>query len=102
MANSRKIITPVFRASFVHVITPRRNEQSGKDEYSIKMIFDKDADLGEMKALIKEAIAENGGQMYLKGLNYLLKTVTPVISKNIRKTKTNILQMLKLHLHNRA
>ena len=73
MANSRKIITPVFRASFVNVITPRRNEQSGKDEYSIKMIFDRDADLADMKALIKEAIAEKWGTNIPQGLKLPLK-----------------------------
>lgn len=76
MANGRKIITPTFRASFVHVITPRKNEQSGKDEYSVKMIFDKDTDLTEMKELIKEAIREKWGDKVPGGAkNYLLKTV---------------------------
>lgn len=73
MANGRKIITPTFRASFVHVITPRKNEQSGKDEYSVKMIFDKDTDLTEMKELIKEAIREKWGDKVPGGLKLPLK-----------------------------
>ncbi len=73
MANARKIITPPFRASFVHLITPRKNEQSGKDEYSVKMIFDKNADLSEMKAIIKEAITEKWGTNIPQGLKLPLK-----------------------------
>lgn len=70
---SRKIITPVFRASFVHVFAPVVNEQSGKEEYSLKMIFDKDADLSEMKAIIKEAIKEKWGNNPPKSLKLPLK-----------------------------
>ena len=73
MANGRKIVTPVFRASFVYVFTPRKNEQSGKDEYSIKMIFDKDADLSDLKAIIKEAIADKWGSNPPRGLKLPLK-----------------------------
>ena len=62
MANGRKIVTPVFK-----------NEQSGKDEYSIKMIFDKDADLSELKAIIKEAITDKWGNNPPRGLKLPLK-----------------------------
>ena len=57
----RKVYTPVFRASFVNVFTPRKNQQTGKDEYSIKMIFNQDADLKDMKEICKEAIQEKWG-----------------------------------------
>lgn len=74
MTNStRKVITPIFRASFVNVFTPRLNEQSDKEEYSIKMIFDKDADLSELKDIIKEAARTKWGDKLPKGLKNPIK-----------------------------
>jgi len=63
----RKVYTPMFRASFVNVFAPRKNDQ-GKDEYSVKMIFPKDADLTEMKEIVKEAAQEKWGNNPPKGL----------------------------------
>lgn len=57
----RKVYTPVFRASFAHVFTPRLNQLSGKEEYSVKMIFDKDANFTDMTAIVQEAIQEKWG-----------------------------------------
>lgn len=74
MANSSvKVITPVFRASFVNVFTPRKNEQSGKEEYSIKMIFEKTEDFTELKKIIQEAIRNKWGTNPPKGLKLPLK-----------------------------
>lgn len=72
MANSRKIITPVGRASFVHVFQPRTND-SGKLEYTMSMIFDKDTDISELKALVKEAIMEKWGNKPPKNLKFPIK-----------------------------
>lgn len=74
MANGTvKVVTPIFRASFVNVFTPRKNEQSGKDEYSIKMIFDKDEDFTDLKKIIQEAIRNKWGTNPPKGLKMPLK-----------------------------
>lgn len=74
MANStKKIVTPVFRASFVNVLKPRLNEQSGKEEYSIKMIFDKDADLSPLAEIVQEAIKNKWGNNPPKGLKLPVK-----------------------------
>lgn len=48
-----KILTPVFRVSYPHVLKPQRNEDDTADMYSVQMLFDKDADLTEMKKLAK-------------------------------------------------
>ena len=70
---SKKIVTPTFRASFVHVFEPRQNEQSGKLEYSVKMIFDRDADLTPLTDIIKEAIRNKWGTNPPKNLKMPLR-----------------------------
>ncbi|MBR1625616.1 MAG: DUF2815 family protein [Bacteroidales bacterium] len=70
---SKKVVTPTFRASFVNVFEPRQNEQSGKLEYSVKMIFDKDADLTGLKEIIKEAIRNKWGNNPPKNLKMPLR-----------------------------
>lgn len=72
-STSKKVVTPTFRASFVHVFEPRQNEQSGKLEYSVKMIFDKDADLAPVKEIIKEAIRNKWGTNPPKNLKLPLR-----------------------------
>ena len=72
-STSKKVVTPTFRASFVHVFEPRQNEQSGKLEYSVKMIFDKDADLAPVKEIIKEAIRNKWGSNPPKNLKVPLR-----------------------------
>lgn len=72
-STSKKVVTPTFRASFVHVFEPRENQQSGKLEYSVKMIFDKDADLTELKEIIKEAIRNKWGTNPPKNLKLPLR-----------------------------
>jgi len=74
MANStKKVMTPTFRASFVNVFTPRMNEQSGKNEYSVKMIFDKGEDFAPLQEIVKEAIRNKWGSNPPKGLKSPLK-----------------------------
>ena len=72
-STSKKVVTPTFRASFVHVFEPRQNEQSGKLEYSVKMIFDKDADLAPLKDIIKEAVRNKWGSNPPKNLKVPLR-----------------------------
>lgn len=72
-STSKKVITPTFRASFVNVFEPRENPQSGKLEYSVKMIFDKDADMEGLKEIIKEAVRNKWGDRPPKGLRMPLR-----------------------------
>lgn len=39
---STQVKTGIFRAAFVNIYKPKRNEQSGKDEYGLVMLFPKD------------------------------------------------------------
>ena len=55
------ILTPPFRVSFPNVFKPKRNELSGKDEYSIVALFPKDADLTSLKKAAEAAITEKWG-----------------------------------------
>ena len=57
---SSKIITPKFRASFVNVFEARENLQ-GKKKYSLVMLFDKEADLSPLRALLKEVAVDKWG-----------------------------------------
>jgi hypothetical protein len=54
--NQKKILTPVFRVSFPALFEP--TEFQGKKKYSVTMLFDKNADLTEIKAAIGQAIRE--------------------------------------------
>jgi len=72
-STSKKVVTPTFRASFVNVFEPRQNDQTGKLEYSVKMIFDKDADLTGLKEIIKEAIRNKWGTNPPKSLKMPLR-----------------------------
>lgn len=69
----KKVYTPVFRASFVNIFTPRLNKLSGKEEYSVKMIFPKDADFTDMKDIVQEAIREKWGTNPPKNLKLPFK-----------------------------
>ena len=102
MANGRKIVTPVFRASFVYVFTPRKNEQSGKDEYSIKMIFDKDADLSDLKAIIKEAIADKWGSNPPRGLKLPLKDGNAGDTEKYPEDKDKFISLIFKHTTTRG
>lgn len=56
----QKIMTPEFRASFPELFEPKAFGQQ-KPKYGITMLFDKTADLSEMKkAAMKAAVAEFG------------------------------------------
>lgn len=54
MSNSSMVVTPEFRASYVHIWTPQKSEE-GQDVYSVTMIFPPDADLSGMKRIAVEA-----------------------------------------------
>jgi len=54
--------TPKGRVSFPNVFKPRYNELSKKEEYSITLLFSKDADLSALKEEAAKACAEKWGQ----------------------------------------
>lgn len=58
-----RLITGTVRCSYVHVFEPRKNELSGKDEYSMTLLIPKtDRDtLAKMRAAAEAAIAAKWG-----------------------------------------
>lgn len=58
MAN---LVTPKFRVSYPKVFKAELNKLSGKAEYSVVALFDKDADLKPIREAIKAAIIEKWG-----------------------------------------
>jgi hypothetical protein len=55
-----KIFTPEFRISFPALLKPRASKK-GDPKYEVVMVFPKSTDLGEMKAVAKEAAREKYG-----------------------------------------
>jgi hypothetical protein len=51
----KKVMSPEFRVSFPNVFEPKGFE-GGDAKYNLAMLFPKDADLSEMKALAQEAL----------------------------------------------
>lgn len=51
MAKRVSIVTPEFRAAFVHVFKPQDGIDGGAPKHSVVMLFDKTTDLSQMKAL---------------------------------------------------
>ena len=58
---STKVTTVEFRVAFPSVFRPKRNDLSGKDEYSLVALFPKGADLSGLKAAAQAAIAKKWG-----------------------------------------
>lgn len=73
MPKAEKIVTPRFRVSFERVWKPQIDEASGKKQYSVVMLFDKDADLSKLKSLIKSARDKKWGDDVPKNLILPLK-----------------------------
>lgn len=62
-AASTKVVTGRVRASYVNVFEPRRNELSGKDEYSMMLLIPKSdtATVTALRAAFQAAIAAKWG-----------------------------------------
>lgn len=58
---AENVMSPEFRVSYPQVFAPKRNDLNGKDEYSLVMLFDKDADLSKLKAAAKAVMVEKFG-----------------------------------------
>ncbi len=55
------VVTPEFRVSFPNVFKPKRNELSGKDEFSVVALFAKNADMTELKKACQDAVEKKWG-----------------------------------------
>jgi hypothetical protein len=58
MAN---VLTPEFRVSFPNVFKPKKNELSGKEEYSLVALLAKGADITKLKEAVHAAIVTKWG-----------------------------------------
>lgn len=66
-----KVMTPKFRVSFPNVFRAKAIKEGDEPKFSIAMLFDKDADLTEMKKAAMEALVNKWGtdkKKYPKGL----------------------------------
>lgn len=60
---SKKVMTPEFRASYVSLDRPKAGLKDPNEKfYSICMIFDKDADLSELKQLVHDTMMARWGK----------------------------------------
>lgn len=58
---STKVNTPDFRVAFPAVFKAKRNDLSGKDEFSLVALFPKGANLKELEAAAKAALVKKWG-----------------------------------------
>jgi len=56
-----KVTTPDFRVSYPSVFETRRNDLSGKDEYSLQALFPKGTNLSKLVEAVKEVANEKWG-----------------------------------------
>lgn len=54
---TRKIVTPVGRATFVNLIEPKKTDNGGYC-YEVTLLFDKTEDMSQIQAIVNEAIQE--------------------------------------------
>lgn len=58
---SNMIMTPEFRASYVKLLKPEKNNLNGKMEYSVVALFPKNADLSALKKVALDACIKKWG-----------------------------------------
>jgi len=58
MAKRESVVTPEFRAAFVHVFKPQAGIDGGAPKHSVVMLFPKTADLSGLKALAQKTAIE--------------------------------------------
>lgn len=67
-------VTPVGKASFPNLFKPRHNQMSGKDEFSIDILFDKKkTDLSKIKDLLNKVAKDKWGDKMPKFINQPIK-----------------------------
>jgi len=54
-------MTPAFRVSYPNVFRPKKNDLSGKEEYSLVALFKKGEDLDELKKAAQAAMEDKWG-----------------------------------------
>lgn len=59
--SAKLLITPKFRVSYPYLFEPRKNELSGKMEYSMVALFPKGADLTALKRAAEEVLVDKLG-----------------------------------------
>ncbi len=57
-----KVLTPMFRASFLNVFKPRASFEGKEPQYSVQMLFPKEADLAPLKKAVREVIVGTWGE----------------------------------------
>lgn len=55
------LLTPTFRVSYPNVFEPKLNKLSNQKEYSLEALFDKTADLTELKKAVHAEVVEKWG-----------------------------------------
>ena len=60
--SEKKCTTPKFRASYVHVKSPQKQDD-GSEKYGVTMLFDKKTDLSKLKEVVNVAIEEKYGSL---------------------------------------
>jgi len=65
---AENVITPKFRVSYPNVFRARKNDLSGKDEYSVVALFAKGENLSMLKAAAQAAAKEKWGDKMPKNL----------------------------------
>lgn len=68
MSKDQRILTPEARVNFPNLFVSRRNDLSGKDEFSVVLIFDKSADLAILRNAVQSAIRGKWGDNKPQGL----------------------------------
>lgn len=58
---SDKALTPMFRVSYPNIFKPKKNELSGKEEYSLVAVFAPGTDLTVLKKLAQAALVDKWG-----------------------------------------
>lgn len=58
---ARKVRTPAFRMSFPNLLTPRKDEDTGRETYGVTMLLPPGADLGPFRAALKAAMVDKYG-----------------------------------------
>lgn len=55
------VTTPVFRASYPHLLKPQKNDLNGEMEYQVVALFRKGEDLSKLKAAAEAAVVAKWG-----------------------------------------
>jgi len=77
-----KIITPVFRVSFPHIMEPAWNMQKTKKKFSLVMLFPENTDLSELVKITEQAKEDKWGKKIPNNLRPTFRKGTGHINKS--------------------